>query len=351
LIVFLVIGGAVSDRFPRQRVLIAANLGSGVTQGCVAALLLSGHYSLPAVAILELANGTLTAFTMPALRAVIVDLLERDQLRRANSLLGIMRNSAKIAGPAVSGLLVSTVGGGTSITIDAVTYVIAAFAMSRMRNYPNNSGDAARSPLLDDIRAGWIAFRSVPWAWPVAVSYCVVNIVQACSWQVLGPALTKQIAGEKIWGIQLSVRGIGLVLASVLLYRLAVRHLLRVGQSAGILGAIPLIVLGLHASIPVLMISALVAGIGASAASLAWETSLQEHIPGPVLSRVSSFDQLLSYAAIPLGMLSISPLVGVAGGFTIVLVAGLIYTAAVAAPLAVPAVRNLPHGATEFTPR
>ena len=66
LLAFLLIGGAVADRFSRRTVLVAANLGSGLTQGAVAAVLLTGHYNLGAVTALEFLNGVLAAFSTPA---------------------------------------------------------------------------------------------------------------------------------------------------------------------------------------------------------------------------------------------------------------------------------------------
>ncbi|MES4908000.1 MULTISPECIES: hypothetical protein [unclassified Streptomyces] len=54
LLVFLLVGGATADRLPRRTVLVAANLGSALTQGCVAAVLLTDHYSL----LSSVRNGT-----------------------------------------------------------------------------------------------------------------------------------------------------------------------------------------------------------------------------------------------------------------------------------------------------
>ncbi|WP_330186005.1 hypothetical protein OHB26_39480 (plasmid) [Nocardia sp. NBC_01503] len=95
------------------------------------------------------------------------------------------------------------------------------------------------------------------------------------------------------------------------------------------------------------MSASLIAGPSLSIASTTWETTLQEHIPIDVLSRVSSLDHLLSYVAIPIGMLSIGPLTDHIGANTIATGAGLIYLVAAAAPLAVPAVRHLTHNSRD----
>src|SRR4051794_34399182 len=59
---------------------------------------------------------------------------------------------------------------------------------------------------------------------------------------------------------------------------------------------------------------------------------------------VSSFDNLLSYIAMPAGQLSLAPLADRFGGFQVALVAGVVHGGAVVAPLASRAVRRVPHG-------
>jgi MFS family permease len=58
LLLFVLLGGAVADRFPRRLVLLLSNTGAGLTQGAVAALFLALSAQLGVVAVLELANGS-----------------------------------------------------------------------------------------------------------------------------------------------------------------------------------------------------------------------------------------------------------------------------------------------------
>jgi hypothetical protein len=120
--------------------------------------------------------------------------------------------------------------------------------------------------------------------------------------------------------------------------------LLRVGQLGGALGALPLLALGVQLGVPWLIASAFVAGLGTSLSAISWETSLQEHVPGPVLSRVASYDDLLSYIAIPIGQLAVGPLAEAYGGFRVATIAAVTYTVVAILPLASRSVRQLPHG-------
>ncbi|QWF79518.1 hypothetical protein HUW46_02926 [Amycolatopsis sp. CA-230715] len=344
LLAFLLLGGATADRFSRRTVLAAANLGSGLAQAGVAALVLTGRYSTVAVAVLELFGGASAAFTTPALRGIVPQLVGGSGLRRANSLLASARNGTKILGPSLSGVLVVAAGSGPAIAFDALTYLVAAACFARL---PAGAVRTAKTTVLADLREGWTEFRRLPWVWLGTAAFFVVNLVQTGTWQVLGPALTRQLSGETTWGYVLSARGAGLLVMSALLYRLAVRHLLRLGWALCSLGALPFLALGAGAGAPWLIAAAFVAGLGISAVGVAWETSLAEHVPTHALSRVSSYGDLLSYLAIPIGQLGVGPLAGAFGGFAVVAAAGILYAAVALVPLASPATRHLRHGAAD----
>ncbi|RSM98120.1 MFS transporter [Nonomuraea sp. WAC 01424] len=343
LLAFLLVGGAVADRLPRRTVLVAAHLGSALTQGGVAALLLTGRYALLPAAALGFLNGALAAFITPALRGIVPQLVPRDRIRQANALLGSVRNATKILGPSLSGIAVAVVGGGPAIAFDALTYLLAAGCLARLSLTAAPTSPRPASGMLADIRDGWTEFRRIRWVWTVSVCFCVVNLVQVGTWQILGPVLTRQLSGEETWGFVLSARGVGMLVMSALIYRLVVRHLLRLGQLMSALGAIPLLALGAHLDALWLIAIAFVAGLGSSLAAVSWETSLQEHVPAHVLSRVSSYDDLLSYIAIPIGQLGVGLLADRFDGYQVAATAGIVYAAAAVLPLASATVRRLPH--------
>lgn len=342
LLALLLVGGAVADRSSRRNVLVAAHLGSALTQGGVATLLLTGHYSLVPVTVLEFLNGALAAFTTPALRGVLPQLVDRSRLQQANSLLGTARNATKILGPSLSGVLVVAVGSGPAIAFDAFTYLLAAAFLARL-TFTQDTHAPRRTGVLADIRDGWTEFRAIRWVWVGTLSFCLMNLAQTGTWQILGPQLTRQLSGEATWGFVLSARGIGLLVSGLLMYRLLVRHLLRLGQLTSALAALPLLALGAHLHAPWLLAAAFVAGLGSAVTAVAWDTSLQEHVPPHVLSRVASYDDLLSYLAIPIGQLSVGPLAGAYGASRVTAAAGIISAGAAVLPLASRAVRRLHH--------
>ncbi|UQA61792.1 MFS transporter [Polyangium aurulentum] len=342
LVVFLLIGGAVADRFSRSAVLKMSNLGAAITQGIVAFLLLSGTYNLALIMTLELLNGTLTAFTQPAMRGIVPQLVDKSHIRRANSLLGSTKHAITILGPTAAGVIVVTIGGGWAIAADAATFLVAAFCMSRL-SLPQQMARKART-VLTDIREGWTEFRSITWVWAVVASLCATNCLRTGIWSVLGPTIAKQTIGAASWGIVLGARACGLLVMSMVMYRIVVKRLLGFGQLCLGLGSIPLIALGLNAHVYGLAVAAFLAGIGSGVFAPAWETSLQEHVPNKVLSRVASYDDLFSYVAVPIGMLAAGPVASAFGASRVAFMGGILFLAATLLPLLSPSVRRLRHG-------
>jgi MFS family permease len=341
LLTFLLLGGAVADRFSRSAVLVASHLGAGLTQGAMAALLISGRYDLGTVAALSALNGTLQAFTSPALRGIVPQLVKPAAIQRANSLLATTRNASRILGPSVAGVLVATVGGGWAVAADAASYLLAALCLARLR-LPGRVATAP-STILADIRTGWHAFRGTTWLWTVTAAFSLTNVVQAGVWGVLGPTIARATFGEAPWGLVLSARAVGLLLMGLVMYRVVTTRLLRLGQLSAALIALPLVALGLGVPVPWLVGAAFVAGLGSAVVTIAWETSLQEHVPPHLLSRVSSYDDLGSFIGVPVGQVAIGPVAAALGDSRVVVVGGLACLVVTLLPLATRSVRNLPH--------
>ena len=109
-------------------------------------------------------------------------------------------------------------------------------------------------------------------------------------------------------------------------------------------GALPIATLALQPTVGVLAATFLLAGAGAEVFNVGWTTALQRHIPQHVLSRVSSYDALGSYVALPIGALAFGWLGTVFEPRSILLVSAALFAVLTLGVLASPAVRNLPGG-------
>jgi MFS family permease len=338
MIALLILGGGLADRYRRDRLLRLANLSAGLTQAFVAFVVISGA-SLWLLLPASVLNGVAEAFTTPALRGIVPELVAPEVIQRANSMLASTKNAAKVLGPSLAGVLAATIGGGWGIACDAAGFLVSAACLSQVR-LPNRPSGASRR-LLTELGEGWQYFRSLPWVWSITATFMLFNAIQVGSWQVLGPSIAKHTIGAAGWGAANSVRAVGLLLFSLLMLRLTVRRPLLVAVLAASLVGLPLVLLGLRAGLGPLAAASCAGGAGMAVCGILWDSTLQTRIPRELISRVTSFDDFGSVIAIPVGQLGVIPLAAVFGAARVALVGGLVLTGLTLLPLLVPSVRGM----------
>ena len=243
MVLFLLLGGVVSDRFSRTTVVRTSNLLSALTQGVVAYLFLSGNAELWMVIALEAANGTVAAFTMPAMEGIVPQIAPRTHLQQANALLSFSRAGLTVVGPTVAALLVAGVGSGWALAFDALSWLVAALLLSRVTLPPRRRTQDAS--MLRELREGWSVFTGNTWLWVVVAGFGVLNAIHAGAWFTLGPALARETFGVRGWGLVLSAESVGLLLMTLVMMRLRLRRPLLAGMLGMAFFAVPLLVLGL----------------------------------------------------------------------------------------------------------
>ena len=338
---FRLFGGVVADRFSRSTVLVVSHLGSATTQAAVAALLISGRAELWMLIVLTALFGTVLAFTFPALQGVVPQVVPRGQLQRANAMLAFTLNTARVVGPSIAGVLVVTVGPGWAIAADALSFAVAAVLLGRLRLQAAER--TVHTTMVHDLRVGWSEFISRTWVWVIVAAFGVLNAIHAGIWFTLGPPIAKLSIGEAQWGVVLSAEAVGFVVMSVILLRVTLRFPLRAGMIGITALAIPMLMLGLRPEVIPLVATAFVAGAGTEVFSIGWQTAMQQHIPGDVLSRVMSYDALGSFVAIPIGQLLAGPLAEWFGARDVIVVGALLFAGISVSTLASSSVRNLRH--------
>lgn len=313
--------------------------------------------SLVLLAGLSAVNGALSAFSMPAASALLPQTVQPGQRQQANALARIGTNSALVLGASSGGLLVVAVGSGWGIAVDAVAFLTAAVLYAGVRVLPVTPAEgvapAVGSPSVaprvwSELAAGWREFSSRTWLWAVVVAFMAVNAAVTGGLGVLGPVMADATFGRAAWGFVLAAQTIGLVLGGLLALRLRVRRLLRFGTVMVAAEALPLLALGLNPVVPVLIGAAFVAGIALEQFGIAWDTTLQQHIPADRLARVYSYDMLGSFLAIPAGEVAAGPLAGAFGARATLVAAAAVVVVATAAALTSTSLRELTN--TALTP-
>jgi predicted MFS family arabinose efflux permease len=339
LVASVLVGGVVADRVSRRSVMVVADLVRIASQGAMAALLIAGSAELWMLAALAGVTGAATGFFNPASTGLLPEVVEPEDLQPANALRATVVSASEIAGPLVAGVLVAAAGSGWAIGADALTFAVSAACLARLR-VPARAARQAAS-FVGDLRDGWAAVRSRRWVWSFLAYFGFANTLWA-AYQALGPVVAaRELGGAGAWGAVLAANGVGALVGSVLATRVRPgRPLVLVALTEGLF-ALPLAFLAADAPVLLLGCGALLSGAGAMLGMSVWESTLQRHIPGETLSRVSSYDWFTSFAFYPLGLAVWGPIAaGLGIGLTLWVAFGL-FAAAVVALLAVPDIRRM----------
>ena len=194
-IVFLIVGGVLSDRLNRRHIMLAADVARLLAAGALAVLSLTGTLEIWHVAILVAVYGTGQAFFAPAFDAIVPDLVPEELLGQANALDQLVRPIAlRMVGPALGGILVGAVGAGGAFALDAASFAVSAVALLIMR--PPTVARTVRSrSVLADLRDGWRFVRRRRWLWVTFASAAFAYLLFMGPVEVLVPYVVKHDLG------------------------------------------------------------------------------------------------------------------------------------------------------------
>lgn len=346
LVLFLLYGGVLADRFSRTVVIQVSNVVAGLSGAVLAWMFLSGGAELGAVIAMTAVNGVASAAAFPAMQAAIPQLVPRDQLQSANALMSLSRNALTVLGPSIGALLVVTIGPGWALAVDAATFMASALLLLPVA-LPSIRRQAASTSTISELREGWGFFWHTPWLWSIVLAFGGLNMILSGAWLTLGPAIADDTIGKQGWGLVLSAESVGLLLTSIVLLRVPLRRPLFWGMLGCAIMAAPIIVLGVAPHLLTLVVLALLAGAGLEVFGLGWSLAMQEHVPESMLSRAYSYDALGSFAAIPLGQLAFGPLATAVGVEQLMVAAGVGYLVIALLPLLSRPVRTLPRAGSD----
>jgi MFS family permease len=302
----VVVGGVLSDRIPRNLVLVGASLVQGAAQAATAACVLTGTGGVGAIVALQAVYGIGLGLVLPAEVGLVPQTVSPARLQQANALQGMSRNMIGVLGPAVGGAVVVASSPGIALAIDAVSFLVCADLLRRIRVPPR---DNARSHgFVHELREGWQEFTSRTWLWASVLLFGVGNLAFA-GWIVLGPAIAdERLGGAGPWAVILTSGGVGAVLGGLVAIRIRPRRPLVVCVLAATLISLQTLALALSAPTPVIAAASFVGGIGIAVHLTLWFTVFQQQVPPHAQSRVASYDTLGSFILMPVGMALVGPL-------------------------------------------
>jgi hypothetical protein len=327
-IVLVLLGGVITDRFERRRVLIAADLIRGAAVTGIGVLAISGQLELWHIFVLVACFGVGDALFGPAFRAIVPELVPREQLVQANALEQMARPAVRLVGPAVGGFLVSFLGAGTAFLCDAASFGCSIIALLLLTPRPPGIKQPRTSAsVLADLGDGFRFVRSHAWLWGTLALVLVINILGGVLF-VLVPFIVKnELQGSAAGlGLVYSCGAIGAITGSVLLSQRALprRHIV---VMYGLWSSASFAAAGyaLVGHVWQALLVAYLVGFGITGGNVIWGALVGLLVPREMVGRVTSLDWLFTLGLIPAAYAFVGPVsdvIGVSETFAIAGIAG-----------------------------
>jgi MFS family permease len=338
-VAFTLVGGVWADRLQRRRVMLVCDAIRAAVEFFTFGMLLAGAMELWMFAATAALFGAASAFFGPAATGLIPETASRERLQQANALIAISRSATSIGGPAISGALVAAAGPAWVFAIDGGSFVVSAAFLLAL--HPSGRVPPPRQRFFTDLALGLREVTARTWLWAGLIVAAIANLGNA-SFYVLGPVIFEdEFRGAADWGLVLTAGATGGLLGGTAGLRwkpgrpLVAAFILYSG------GALALAALAVPLRVPLIAAATAAYFGGIAAANIVWETTLQSAIPDEVLSRVSSYDWLVSLVFTPLGFTVAGPAAESLGRGTTLWIAASLTAGSTLLILTLPSVRQV----------
>jgi len=298
-------GGLVADRSDKRRLLLIVQCIAMAQSFALAALAFSGHPPVLAVYAVALVGGITIAFDNPARRSFVVEMVPADEMHNAVSLNSALMTSSRVVGPAVAGLLITTVGFGWCFLLDGFSYIAVLIALWIMRT------EELRPPPVAvrakrQVREGLRYVRSVPELWVPLTMMAVVGTL-SYNFQTVFPLFaTRDLHGTgTTFTLLFSVVSVGALIGALSVARRKSINVRSVAIASLFYGA-SMAVMAVVPNQPTAFAAGIVLGISSIAFLTASTAIVQTEAAPDMRGRVLALQAMLFLGSTPIG----GPIVG-----------------------------------------
>ena len=208
-------GGVLADRFDKRRILILTQSAHAVVVMVMFVLVATDVVELWMIYVLAVASGVVTALDNPTRQSFYVEMVGEERVRNAVSLNSAAFTGTRIIGPAVAGLLITTVGMAMCFLIDALSFVAMLIALALMRTgelHAQEKTTRDRGHLVEGLRYVW---RTDDLRRPLIAMAIVFTF--AFNFAVFVPLLAERTFGGDAgtFGVLSALAGVGSFLGAV----------------------------------------------------------------------------------------------------------------------------------------
>jgi MFS family permease len=211
--------GLVADRSDKRHLLLWVQTFAMLQSFALAALAFTGDPPLLAIYGVALLGGVATAFDNPARRSFVVEIVPEEDITNAVSLNSALMTGARVVGPALAGLLVTTVGFGWAFALDGLSYLAVLVALWMM-----DPREIRRAPVTPrgkgQVRQGLRYVRTIPELWVPLVMMAVIGTLSYNFQTVIPLFATRDMGGSDVtFTLLMSVVSIGALMGALVAAR------------------------------------------------------------------------------------------------------------------------------------
>jgi len=326
LVVFLLLGGAIVDRFSRRLLLLISDGSRAVLTAALVALIATHALNFTELMIFGVLFGSFDALFYPAISALTPEIVPEDLLPAMNAVRPLANNvMGGMIGPAVGGFL-AAFSTSLSMGVDAATFVVSFLALSFMRATPKPAREGS-STMLGDIREGIHYVSHTRWFWTTLLAVTLVNAFIFTPMFVLLPYFVlHQLHDAKFYvGFLSAAGGVGGAVGALVAANVRTpRRRVRVTWTFWTVGTLSALVVGVAINFWEVIIFPLVASPMMILGNVVWESMVQSEVPRELLGRASSVDWFVSLGISPLGLVVAGQLANLVGVRTYFVALGVI---------------------------
>jgi MFS family permease len=328
--------GSLIDRYNRYKILVITQVVSMLQAGALAALIFSEFYSIPMIIALSLVQGIINAFDVTCRQSLMVEMVDnKEDLPNAIALNSTMTNLARIAGPALAGILLSAFGEDFCFIGNFLSYIPVLLCLFLM-NLNLTISEPSQKSIWVELEEG---FRYVTADKDLSSMIILIGISSlfVIPFNTLMPIFAKDIFNgtARTFSWFESAAGLGSVGSAMYMANLkSSKFLVKITMVASVIFGASLIFLSVSGTLPIALFFMSITGVGMMAQTSSINTYIQTHSIPEMRGRAISYFVMAYQGMIPIGSLLIGwtanafgprMAVTIAGGIGLIATAGFMF--------------------------
>ncbi|MCC2501527.1 MFS transporter [Bacillus paranthracis] len=191
-LIFMIIGGAVADKFPKKNIMFYSNIVRAILVATILTWFIVGDVTLYTFALFALFFGLADAFFWSADGSILPELVEKSRLTQANSLTQMTNQASVILGPVLGGILIKFTNYETIFSITILLLIVAAILVQKIQFTMPEQQNTDKS-MFTSIKEGILYVKESPFLSTFLICSAFLNLFLIGPMQVGFPLFVKNV--------------------------------------------------------------------------------------------------------------------------------------------------------------